>query len=207
MRFCLLLLCLSPFAARAQEVALPTLVEGVFSAASDTLTGGEYKHVVEVEAQAGEHVIAVMTSDDVDPYLIVRSPTGAQTENDDCTPGDRTRACVDWTADTTGTFRVIATTYARGETGAFGLAAGVRGAARAYACPPLPAAAGLAGSVEYAVVFAPDGSYLGSTARTSAPELQMAADRIVGACRAAPLPADAPQEPQAIAVTFRAPAE
>ncbi len=207
MRFCLLLFCLVPTAARAQEAGMPTLVEGVFSAASDTLTGGEYKHVVEVEARAGEHLVAVMTSDDVDPYLIVRSPTGAQTENDDCAPGDRTRACVDWVADTTGTFRVIATTFARGETGAFGLAAGVRGSARAYACPPLPADDGLAGSVEYAVLFAPDGSYLGSTARTSAPALQIAADRVVSRCHASPLPADAPQEPQAIAVTFRADAE
>lgn len=208
MRVLLALLLLSPTLAVAQTdggaMPEPLLVEAILSAASDTLTGGEYKHAVEVEARAGERIVVVMTTDDFDPYLIVRSPTGAQTENDDCTPGDRTRACVDWTADTTGTYRVIATSYGVGETGRFALVAGTRPAAgRVYTCPAPPAAPGLAGTVEYAVTFAPDGAYVASAARTSAPALQVAVDRIVGGCRAAPLPADAPQVPQAIAVPFR----
>ena len=205
MRFLLALALLVPAVAAAQvgAVAEPVVVEGVLSAASDTLTGGEYKHAVEIEARAGERIVVVMTTADFDPYLIVRSPTGAQHENDDCTPGDRTRACLDWTADTTGVFRILATTYAVGETGRFELVAGTAPAGRAYTCPTPPPTEGLAGTVEYAVTFAPDGSYVGSAARTSAPALQIAADRLVGGCRAAALPPGAPQVPQALGVTFR----
>lgn len=198
----LLLLLLLPAAASAQ----PLVVSDSLTAASDTLTSGEYKHVVEVPVEAGHRLVVAMTTPDFDPYVIVRSPTGAQAENDDCTPGDRTTSCLDWVADTTATVRVIATSYARGETGAFRLAVRTLppGLAREVTCPPLPGTDGLAGEVTYALRFAPDGRLLGSEARTSAPALQIAVDRIVGRCRAEPLPPEAPQLPQATLHTFRA---
>ncbi len=196
-----LLLLAAPASAQA------LVVSDSLTAASDTLTSGEYKHVVEVPVETGQRLTLTLAADAFDPYLIVRSPTGAQRENDDCTPGDRHTACLDWTADTTATVRVIATSYAPGETGAFRLA--VRASepglgAREVRCPSLPTAPGLAGEVTYLLRFAPDGRLLGSEARTSAPALQIAADRIVAGCRADPLPPDAPQVPQATLHVFRA---
>lgn len=189
--------------------ARPVVVDGMLSPASDTLTSGEYKHVVEVPAQAGDRIVALMTTADFDPYLILTSPTGAQYENDDCIPGDRTRSCLDWTADTTGLFRVIATSYTSGETGRFVLTVGTSaaGAPRAVQCPALSGGSSLAGTVEYAVLFAPDGAYLRSEATASAPPLQVAVDRVIAGCRAAPLPSSAPQLPQSLVVTFRFPAD
>jgi|GEM_PF-6426840 len=201
MRLLLLLLLATPVAAQSFVVA------DSLTAASDTLTSGEYKHVVEVPVEAGQRLVLGLTADAFDPYLIVRSPTGAQRENDDCTPGDRHTSCLDWVADTTGTIRVIATSYARGETGAFRLAVRTlpSGAvAREIRCPPLPAVDGLTGEVTYQLRFAPDGRLLGSEARTSAPALQIVVDRIVGGCLANPLPPDAPQLPQATIHVFRA---
>lgn len=199
----LLLLLLLPVAASAQ----PLVLSDSLTAASDTLTTGEFKHVVEVPVEAGHRLVVAMTTPDFDPYVIVRSPTGAQAENDDCTPGDRTTSCLDWVADTTATVRVIATSYARGETGAFRLAARTVAPGlsdREVTCPPLPSAEGLTGEVTYALRFAPDGRLVGSEARTSAPALQIAVDRLVGGCRAEPLPPDVPQVPQATLHTFRA---
>lgn len=201
MRLVLFLLLAAPAAAQT------LVVTDSLTAASDTLTSGEFKHVVEVPVEAGQRLALNLTTDAFDPYLILRSPSGAQRENDDCTPGDRHTACLDWTADSTGTVRVIATSYARGETGAFRLAVWTPSPsadARGVRCPPLPTAPGLSGEVSYLLRFAPDGRLLGSEARTSAPALQIAADRIVGGCRADPLPPDAPQVPQATLHVFRA---
>ena len=198
----LLLLLLFPAVVSAQ----PLVVSDSLTTASDTLTTGEFKHVVEVPVEAGHRLVVAMTTPEFDPYVIIRSPTGAQAENDDCTPGDRHTSCLDWVADTSATVRVIATSYARGETGAFRLAVRTLppGLAREITCPPLPAAEGLTGEVTYMLRFAPDGRLLGSEARTSSPALQIAVDRVVGGCRAAALPPDVPQVPQATLHVFRA---
>lgn len=191
------------------------VVDTSFTDASERLTSGEFKHVVEVPVTAGDRLVAQMISREVDPFLIVRSPTGAQVENDDCTPGDR-NACLDWVADTTGTVRVIATTYAVGETGAFRLALrvvplGSDASAREVRCPqPAPIAAADAGEVAYLIRFAPDGRYVSSSARVGAlvapPARRLAVERIVGECRADAIPPGEPQVEQGTVVTFRVPA-
>lgn len=117
----LLLLALALVGASA---ASAQSVEGVLSAASDTLTSGEYKYVLEVEALAGQTLVARLGSETFDTYLIIKSPTGEQEDNDDCSPGDLTRSCVQFVADADGTYRIIATSFRPGETGPFVL--GVR---------------------------------------------------------------------------------
>lgn len=105
------------------------VVEAELSAASDTLRSGEYKYVVEVPAAAGQQIEVRMGTVAFDPYVIVVSPSGEQDENDDCVPGDRQRACLTVRADVDGVYRVIATSYAVGETGAFVLSVRVDGEA------------------------------------------------------------------------------
>lgn len=106
-------------------------VEGVLSAVSDTLTSGEYKFVMEVEAVAGQTLEARLASEAFDTYVIIKSPSGEQEDNDDCTAGDLTRSCVSFVADADGTYRVIATSFRAGEAGPFVLGVQVLDAAEA----------------------------------------------------------------------------
>ncbi|MEM1117725.1 MAG: caspase family protein [Bacteroidota bacterium] len=115
MRFVLLLLTLATTAASAQTYS------GRLAPGDVTLGSGEFRDEFSVEAGAGETVEAVVTSDDFDTYVILISPSGAQEENDDCTDGETTRSCATLVNDQAGTVRVLVTSYAVGETGAYAL--------------------------------------------------------------------------------------
>lgn len=85
----------------------------------ETLNSGEYVDEYVVEARQGETVRAVLTSDEFDTYVILVSATGGQAEDDDCTEGETTRSCAEWTADADGSVRVLVTTFQPGETGQY----------------------------------------------------------------------------------------
>ena len=57
-------------------------------------------------------------SNDFDPYLIVKAPSGSQVDNDDYN-GDRTRSHIEHVATESGAYSVIATSFQTGETGAY----------------------------------------------------------------------------------------
>lgn len=73
----------------------------------------------EFRVQSGMNVRVEMRSTDFDPYLMVANPDGSEAgQNDDCTPGDYELACVEFTAENTGKYTVIANSFSesgRGE--------------------------------------------------------------------------------------------
>lgn len=93
---------------------------GALADGDETLTSGEYADVYRVQGQAGQTLIADLTSDDFDPYLIVIDPDGEQSDNDDY-EGDITRSLVSQPLSQSGEYRVVVTSYATGESGDYDL--------------------------------------------------------------------------------------
>jgi tetratricopeptide (TPR) repeat protein len=89
-----------------------------------TLQSGEYFDAFEREWPEGTRVSIVLESAHFDPYLIVVGPDGRRHENDDF---DKKNARVDFLAGSGGTYRIIVTSYAAGETGAYRLRIWARG--------------------------------------------------------------------------------
>lgn len=84
-----------------------------------TLASGEFADAFTVEVAEGDTVRAVVTSNEFDTYVIIKTETGAQAEDDDCTEGETTRSCAELVADVTGTVRVLVTSFQAGETGGY----------------------------------------------------------------------------------------
>lgn len=106
---------------RAADKALGTvLVEqtGTLGAGDSRLESGEFVDRYEVEVEVGQRLVADLTSDEFDTYLVVRSPGGVQTENDDH-EGDVRRSHVEVAVDEPGTWVVWATSFEPGETGEY----------------------------------------------------------------------------------------
>ena len=95
---------------------------GRLEAGDAQLDNGEWFDAYELQLQAGQQVAVEMSSDGLDTYLGIRSPSGEVSSNDDW-EGSRTRSRVDWVVEETGTWVVLATTYAAGEAGDYTLVA------------------------------------------------------------------------------------
>jgi hypothetical protein len=85
-----------------------------------TLPSGELADVYELVVTEPTSITLQMQSRAVDSYLLVTTPSGEQLQNDDS--GGTRDAQIELQA-TPGTYRVIATTYRAGETGAYELKA------------------------------------------------------------------------------------
>jgi hypothetical protein len=81
-----------------------------------TLPSGEFTEEHTFAAQAGQAIMIDMRSNDFDTYLMLVSPSGAVWENDDY-QGDTSWSRIETTADEAGTYTIVATSYAPGETG------------------------------------------------------------------------------------------
>ena len=110
LRFALLAL-LAASAASAQTYT------GQLAPGDDQLGAGEYVDEYAVQARRGQTIRAVVTSAEFDTYVIVKSGSGEQQDNDDCTEGDLTRSCAEFVADRDGRVRILVTSYAPEETG------------------------------------------------------------------------------------------
>jgi hypothetical protein len=119
-------------------------VRGALASGDQTLQSGEFSDVFERSFDPGQSVQIRLASTTFDPYLIVRTPSGQQLDNDDLDPSTRNSG-VDLPAAEAGTYRVTVTSYRPGEVGAYELSFG-RGTA-----VPRPADAG--GSGEGGRVF------------------------------------------------------
>lgn len=86
-----------------------------------TLSSGEFYDTYPVEVEAGEWIELDLTSSEFDSYLVLQAPSGATEQNDDF-EGSRARSYLRVRAGESGTWRAFATSYARGETGAYRLA-------------------------------------------------------------------------------------
>lgn len=95
--------------------------EGELANGDRTLRSGEFYDSFTRTVDAGQALHIRLESTEFDPYLIVRSPSGRQTDNDDTTPQDR-NPTVDFPYTEAGTYTVIVTSYRAGERGHYRLA-------------------------------------------------------------------------------------
>ncbi|HEX8385286.1 MAG TPA: hypothetical protein VF576_03825 [Rubricoccaceae bacterium] len=105
----------------AQSVGSGGLREhsGALAAGDATLDSGEFADAYTIDVEAGQTILVdVMSTSELDPYIILRAPSGEQFENDDY-EGDRTRSRVEQAAGEAGAWRVIATSYEPGQEGSY----------------------------------------------------------------------------------------
>ncbi len=109
------------FVALAGASASPSAqtYSGRLGAGDGQLGSGEFVDEYSVSVERGEAVRATLTSDAFDTFVIVKSATGAQQEDDDCTEGETTRSCATLVADRTGRVRVLVTSFRPGESGEY----------------------------------------------------------------------------------------
>jgi hypothetical protein len=93
---------------------------GTLAAGDQTLDSGEFADYHSMRFEAGESVSLRLTSSAFDPYLIVRTPSGQQNDNDDIGPNDLSSG-IDIPVAEAGEYTVIVTSYQPGETGAYAL--------------------------------------------------------------------------------------
>jgi hypothetical protein len=87
---------------------------------------GEFSDTYMVEGVPGQTLVVEMGSGDFDTYLMVRTPEGESLDNDDH-DGSSRRSRLEIPMRSTGRYRVVATSYRRGETGAYTLTASAAG--------------------------------------------------------------------------------
>lgn len=102
----------------AESFAAGQTMNGELIAGDTTLTSGEFIDTYSFQGTAGQRVTIDMQSTALDPYLILLAPSGAQEDNDDISANDR-NARIETTLAETGQYRIGATTYQPGETGAY----------------------------------------------------------------------------------------
>ena len=83
-----------------------------------TLDSGEFSDTFVFEGRAREHVTVDLRSGDFDPYLIIRTPSGEQFDNDDYET-DSTWSMLSLTLPETGRYIVRVTSYEAGEAGSY----------------------------------------------------------------------------------------
>jgi hypothetical protein len=108
-------------------------IRGSLARGDRTLASGEFVDAHTVTLPQGGGVQIRLASTQFDPYLIVRSPSGRQVDNDDLTPGDR-NAGIDLPLAEPGNYTIQVTSYRAGETGAYTLSF-ARGASVPGAAP------------------------------------------------------------------------
>jgi hypothetical protein len=102
------------------EGGAPRREQGRLEPGDGTLASGEYSDAYAVEGRQGQTLVLDLRATAFDPYLILAMPGGEQLDNDDF-EGDQTRSRIETTLPETGTYRVVVTSYAVGETGAYEL--------------------------------------------------------------------------------------
>lgn len=93
---------------------------GELASGDHTLNSGEFVDNYRRQFTRGESVSIRLASDDFDPYLIVRSPSGRQLDNDDFAPPDRA-AGIDIPAAEEGDYSIAVTSYQANEAGSYRL--------------------------------------------------------------------------------------
>jgi hypothetical protein len=91
---------------------------GRLESGDNTLTSGEYVDSYTFEARAGQRIVVDLRSSDFDTWLIVKSPSGDQEDNDDF-EGSTSHSRLEIQAAESGTWQALVTTYEKGETGAY----------------------------------------------------------------------------------------
>lgn len=98
------------------EVVTENLADG-----DATYDSGEFVDSYDYTFEAGQNATVVLSSLDFDPYLIVTTPSGETIVNDDF-ENQFGMARVDFSAAESGTYTISATSYEKGEKGAYQIA-------------------------------------------------------------------------------------
>ncbi len=98
----------------------PIVYRGTLAGGDAQLTTGEYYDTYEFQGRAGQRAVFDLTSAAFDPYLMVIAPSGDKKENDDFN-GSNSRSRLEFALEETGTYRVVVTSYQKGEAGAYEL--------------------------------------------------------------------------------------
>ncbi len=93
-------------------------ISGVLLDEDTAFSSGEYYDSYEFEGRPGQSVILDLSSDDFDTYLILRQPNGEQQINDDY---DNSNSRIETLLSDAGTYELIVTSFAGGETGEYRL--------------------------------------------------------------------------------------
>ncbi len=101
-------------------ISLGQPVQGQLGSGDATLDNGEWFDAYEVQLQAGQDLVLDMTSAELDTYVGVRAPSGDVSGNDDH-EGSRSHSRHELVVEESGSWIVIATTYAAGEGGNYTL--------------------------------------------------------------------------------------
>lgn len=132
-------------AAAQQALNLSGRTQGELRQGDSTLPSGELVDDYTFTGRAGQRVVIRMTSSALDPYLIISGPSGFQRDNDDVAQGSKD-AVIDVTLPANGAYRVRATTFQAGESGAYTLTVS-DGAGTRQQATPAPAAQQSAGTI------------------------------------------------------------
>jgi len=105
----------------AQSLSAGQSVAGELSPSDTQRRSGKYEDVYQIEGRRGQRVQIDLSSDAFDSYLVVTGPEGFNLANDDAEGGNslNSRVVLQFPAD--GAYRVSATTFRAGETGAYRL--------------------------------------------------------------------------------------
>ncbi|MEQ1618053.1 MAG: caspase family protein [Terricaulis sp.] len=103
-----------------QSVSVGQTVRGSLAQGDSQLSSGEFADTYSFQGRAGETVTVRMLSDNFDTYVGIRGPGDFQQDNDDeATPA--TNAGLTLTLPRDGAYRILATSFAAGQTGAYTL--------------------------------------------------------------------------------------
>ena len=93
---------------------------GRLESGDEQLDSEEYYDAYDFDGDAGDAVVVDLTSTEFDPYVILLSPSGDDTQNDDY-EGSSTRARIEDSLSESGKWRVLVTSYKAYETGSYEL--------------------------------------------------------------------------------------
>ena len=104
----------------ATALAAGASINGRLQTGDGALSSGEFFDRYTFTGQRGQAVAVEMASGEIDSYVIVEAPSGAQQDNDDRN-GASHDARVSWVLPENGVYSIRATTYAARESGAYSL--------------------------------------------------------------------------------------
>lgn len=106
-------------AAAAGDIALGQQLDASLAEGDETISSGEFTDFYNFQGRRGERLVFDMTSSAFDTYLSLQYPSGGQEDNDDRAGGETTNSRLVVTLPEDGTYRLMATSYQPGESGAY----------------------------------------------------------------------------------------
>ncbi len=105
----------------ASAVGLGRTVSGRLESGDATLRSGEFLDTYTLDGRRGQQLDIRLVSREFDPYLMLRGPSGFTQDNDDDVGSGTSNSRLTLTLPADGAYRVVATSYRPGESGAYQL--------------------------------------------------------------------------------------